>query len=132
MSLSAAHEVFIEQFMELRNVRDAAVAAGFDASYGYRLFKKLRTQIEERLQDEMVMMQAEAVHVVKETMTKGDYDPKTQSVKLRAAETAMDRGTMTKKQNLEVGVKDMPAVMILPAKDPDVPSRTVNEEDLED
>lgn len=122
MALSAQQELFIEKFLELRNVRKAAEAAGYDASYGYTLFKKLRDSIDERLQDEMVMMQAEAIHVMRNTMEKDDYIPATQAVKMRAAEQVMDRGSLTKKQQLEVKHKELPAIMILPPKDDPVPS----------
>ena len=122
MDISAQHELFIEQFIELHNVRDAAVAAGFDASYGYKLFKKLRTQIDERLQDEMMMMQAQAIAVTKQSMDGKAIVPAVQAIKQRAAETTMDRGSLPKRQNLDVGVKEMPAVMVLPEKNPVVPS----------
>lgn len=122
MQTTAQHELFIEQFLILKDVRQASVAAGFDPSYGYPLFKKLRTQIESRLQDEMIMMQAEALSVVKDSMTNDSMIPAVQAIKMRAAEQTLDRGSMTKKQNLEVSVKELAAVMILPPKDPVVPS----------
>jgi aconitase A len=128
MQLSAQHELFIEQFLELRNVREASIAAGYDPSYGYTLFKKLRTQIETRLQDEMIMMQAQALAVVKDSMTNDDMVPAVQAVKMRAAEQTMDRGSMTKKQNLEVSMKELPAVMILPPKNPLVSSKNIDED----
>lgn len=135
MEVTAKHELFIEYFVETRNAKDAAEMAGFDRTYGYKLFKKLRTPIEERLADEMIMMQAEAIHVTKESMS-GISDgaaiiPTVQAIKQRAAETTMDRGTITKKQNLEVGVVALPAVMMLPAKDPEVPNIEVSDTDEE-
>ena len=134
MNITAQHELFIEYFVEKRNVKDAAEAAGFDRTYGYGLFKKLRTQIEERLADEMIMMQAEAIHVTKESMAGKNAEgqgiiPAVQAIKQRAAETTMDRGSITKKQNLEVGVVELPAVMMLPEKDPDVPNIEAAEDD---
>lgn len=134
MNITAQHELFIEYFVELRNVKDAAESAGFDRTYGYGLFKKLRTQIEERLADEMIMMQAEAIAVTKESMAGKNAEgqgiiPAVQAIKQRAAETTMDRGSITKKQNLEVGVVELPAVMMLPEKDPDVPNIEAAEDD---
>lgn len=127
MDVTEKHELFIELFLDTRNVRDAAEQAGFDRTYGYTLFKKLRTEIEERLADEMIMMQAEAIYVTKESMAGKDIIPAVQAIKQRAAETTMDRGTITKKQNLEVGVKELAAVMVLPAKEPVVPNRDPDE-----
>lgn len=130
MSTELKHEVFIESFVETRNVREAAEMAGFSASHGYTLFKKLRDEINERLQDELIMAQAEAVHVMKESMTKDDFVPAVQATKLRAAEQVMDRGSLTKKQHLEVSATELPAVMILPAKAP-VPKAAPVEDDEE-
>lgn len=132
MSTKAQHELFIEHFIETRNVRTAASLAGYTPEHGYVLFKKNRDAITDRLADEMLMMQAEAVHVVRETMTSDDYIPAVQAVRMRAAETTMDRGSMTKKQNLEVGVSELAAVMILPAKDPVVPSKVPHDAELDD
>lgn len=118
MSKEAMYEVFIESFIETRNVRTAAELAGYTASHGYKLFKKLRDEINERLQDELLMAQAEAVHTMKETMTMGNMTAAEQAVRMRAAEQVMDRGSLTKKQHLEVTATELPAVMILPAKNP--------------
>ena len=126
--LSAQHEMFIEHFLQERNVRTAARLAGFEETYGYALFKKLRDAINERLADELIMMQAQAIHVVKESMTNDKIIPAVQAIKMRAAETTMDRGSLTKKQNLEVGVQELAAIMILPAKDPAVPSQPAKSE----
>jgi len=123
MDVNEKHLLFIELFLETQNVKDAAEQAGFDRTYGYKLFKKLRTEIEERLADEMVMMQAQALAVTKESMKGEGIIPAVQAIKQRAAETTMDRGSITKKQNLEVGVQELAAVMVLPAKEPVVPNR---------
>ncbi len=130
--MEAQHLLFVEHFIETRNVREAAIASGYAPSHGYTLFKKNRDLITERLADELIMMQAEAIHVVKETMTKSDYIPAVQAQKMRAAETTMDRGSLTKKQNLEVGIQELAAVMILPAKDPVPPSQVPHDTELDD
>lgn len=121
MSKEMKYEVFVEAFVETRSVREAAEIAGFAPSHGYKLFKKLRDDINERLQDELLMAQAEAVHTMKETMTKEGFVPAEQAQRLRAAEQVMDRGSLTKKQHLEVTHNELPAVMILPEKAPEPP-----------
>ena len=121
MELSAQHEIFVEHFLEHGVVGMAAVAAGYQASYGYTLFKKLRDEIHNRLQDRATMMQVKALAVVSDTMGEGATKAK-QDLRLRAAQDIMDRGGLARKQGVELTAKELPAVMILPPKDP-VPSR---------
>ena len=117
MEIKAEHELFIEHFLECGNVYEAAEKAGFDRSAGRRLFKKLKERIQSELEDDMVMSQVQAMKVVKDSMGSKAIDPK-QEIRLRAAESVLDRGGLTKKNTLELGGSVLPAVMVLPAKDP--------------
>lgn len=121
MDLTAQHEIFVEHFLEHGSVTEAATAAGYQASYGYTLFKKLRDEIHNRLQDRATMMQVKALAVVADTMGEGATKAK-QDLRLRAAQDIMDRGGLARKQGVELTAKELPAVMILPPKDP-VPSK---------
>lgn len=117
MEIKAEHELFIEHFLECGNVYEAAEKAGFDRSAGRRLFKKLKERIQSELEDDMVMSQVQAMKVVKDSMGSKAIEPK-QEIRLRAAESVLDRGGLTKKNTLELGGSVLPAVMVLPAKDP--------------
>lgn len=122
MEVNAQHELFIEHFLENGGKpAEAALAAGFEASYGYTLFRKLRERIQQRLEDEVFMKQVKALKVVDDSMGDGAVAVK-QDVRLRAAESILDRGGLSKKQALDVTGSDLPAVMILPMKEPAPPS----------
>lgn len=125
MDLTVQHEIFVEHFLEHGSVTEAAVAAGHTPSYGYHLFKKLRDEIHNRLQDRATMMQVKALAVVADTMGDGATKAK-QDLRLKAAQDIMDRGGLTRKQNIELAAKELPAIMILPPKDP-VPTRESEE-----
>lgn len=117
MEIKAEHELFIEHFLDSGNAYDAAEKAGFERSSGKRLFKKFKERIQAELEDEVVMSQVKAIKVVKDTMGVHATDPK-QEIRLRAAESVLDRGGLTKKNTLELGGSVLPAVMILPSKEP--------------
>lgn len=117
MEISAQHEIFMDAYIETGNVREASEKAGFDPNYGKTLFHKLRDRILPRLEDEMAMMQVQAIKVYRDSMGDGAMNPK-QEIRLRAASETMDRGGLTKKQTLDIQGSELPAVMILPAKAP--------------
>lgn len=127
MEITAQHELFMEHFLEHGNVGDAAEAAGFDRSHGRRLFHKLKDRIIPMMEEDVVMMQVKALSVLKDSMGDGAEKVK-QEIRLRAADSVLDRGGITKKQSLDVSGSELPAVMILPAKDPEPASaETVSE-----
>lgn len=125
MEIKAEHELFIEHFLECGDVKEAAEKAGFDRKSGKQLFKKLKERIQNALEDEMVMSQVQAMKVVKDTMGVKAVEPK-QEIRLRAAQDVLDRGGLTKKTSIDLGGSALPAVMVLPAKDP-APANGVNE-----
>lgn len=117
MEISAQHELFMESYLESASVYDAAEAAGFDRKYGPTLFHKLRDRIVPMMEDRLTMMQMKAINVMEDSMGDGALKPK-QDLRIRAAQDTMDRGGLTKKQTLDVQGSELPAVMILPAKEP--------------
>lgn len=122
MEISAQHELFIETYLDTASVYDAAEAAGFNRNYGPKLFHKLKDRITPLMEDRMAMMQMKAINVMEQSMGEGALNPK-QEIRIRAAQDVMDRGGLTKKQSIDVSGSDLPAVMILPAKNPTAPSR---------
>ena len=130
MEVSAQHELFIEHFLIHGSQADAAEAAGYAKGSGYALFKKLRDEIQNRLQDKATMMQVKALAVVQDTMGEGATKAK-QDLRLKAAMDVMDRGGLTRKQGIELTARELPAVMVLPAKDPVPPSRDTVKADKE-
>lgn len=121
MDISAQHEIFMERFVEHGDHRKAAEEAGFDRSHGRRLFTKLRERIQNMLEDEMAMAQVKALGVLKDSMGAKASDPK-QEIRLRASESVLDRSGLGKKQTMDITGSALPAVMILPTKDPVPPS----------
>lgn len=126
MEISAQHELFIETYLDSADVYAAAEAAGFNRTYGPRLFHKLKDRIIPLMEDRMAMMQMKAINVMVDSMGDGALNPK-QEIRMRAAQDVMDRGGLTKKQSLDVTGSELPAVMILPMKNPEAPSREPNE-----
>ncbi|AHK11946.1 hypothetical protein CHOED_086 [Vibrio phage CHOED] len=127
MEISVQHELFIEAYLETASVNDAAKAAGFDRSYGPKLFHKLKDRIVPMMEDRMAMMQMKAINVMEDSMGDGALKPK-QDIRIRAAQDIMDRGGLTKKQSIDVSGSVLPAVMILPAKNPTAPTREPTED----
>lgn len=121
MEIKAEHEIFMDAFIDTGDLRQAAVQAGFEASHGRALFRKLRERIQNRLEDEMAIRQVKALHTIDDSMGAKAVDAK-QDIRLRAAESVLDRAGMSRKQSLDVTASELPAVMILPAKEPTPPS----------
>lgn len=121
MEINAQHEIFMDRFVEHGDHRKAAEQAGFEASHGRRLFVKYRERIQTMLEEEVVMAQVGAIQVLKDSLGSKATDPK-QELRIRASESILDRGGLGKKQTVEVGGSALPAVMILPTKDPVPPS----------
>lgn len=117
MEISAQHELFMEAYLDSGDVYQAAEDAGFARNYGPKLFHKLKDRIMPQLEDKMAMMQVKAINVMESSMGEGALNPK-QEIRMRAAQDVMDRGGLTKKQSIDVSGSDLPAVMILPAKNP--------------
>jgi hypothetical protein len=124
MEITAQHELFMEHYLDCGDVGEAAELAGFDRSYGRKLFHKLKDRIVPMMEEEVVMMQVKAVAVLKDSMGAGAEKHK-QEIRLRAADSVLDRGGITKKQSLDVSGSELPAVMILPAKNPEPASAEV-------
>lgn len=117
MDIKAEHELFIENFVECGDVRKAAVDSGYEASYGRTLFRKLRERIQQVLDDELAIRQVKALKTLDDSMGDKAIEAK-QDIRLRAAESVLDRAGMSRKQSLEVAGSNLPAIMILPGKDP--------------
>lgn len=117
MEISAQHELFIEAYLDTADVKEAAERAGFDRTYGATLFHKLRDRIMPQMEDRVAMLQMKAINVMEDSMGEGAVKVK-QDIRIRAAQDIMDRGGITKKQTLDVQGSELPAVMILPAKEP--------------
>lgn len=130
MEVSAQHELFIEHFLVHGSPAEAAEAAGYAKGSGYALFKKLREEIQNRMQDRLIMMQVKALVVANDTMGDGALKAK-QDLRHKAAMDVMDRGGLTRKQGIELTTRELPCVMILPAKEPVPPSRDTTKADGE-
>jgi hypothetical protein len=122
MEINAQHEIFMEQFVSHGDHRKAAEEAGFDRSRGRALFTKYRERIQKMLEDELAMSQVNAIRVLKDSMGDGATNAK-QDIRVRSAESVLDRAGLGKKQTMEIGGSALPAVMILPVKDPAPPSK---------
>lgn len=117
-AIPAEHELFIQYFLEGDgNVRDAAKKAGFTPDYGYVLFGKYRERIQQSMQDRVTMLQIKALKVLEDSMGEGAEAIK-QDVRLKAADSVLDRGGLSKKSGVEVTAHELPAVMLMPAKKP--------------
>lgn len=117
MEISAQHELFMEAYLDTASVYEAAERAGFARTSGPKLFHKLRDRIMPQLEDRMAMLQVKAINVMEDSMGEGAVKVK-QDIRIRAAQDVMDRGGLTKKQTLDIQGSELPAVMVLPAKDP--------------
>jgi hypothetical protein len=63
------------------------------------------------------MMQLKALKVLEDSMGDKAAEIK-QDVRLKAADSVLDRGGLVKKSGVELSAQALPAVMVLPAKNP--------------
>lgn len=117
-SIPAEHELFIQYFLESDgDVRGSAKKAGFDPTYGYALFNKYKERIIDEMSTRLVMLQMKAINVLDKSMGE-DAEKFKQDVRLKAADSVLDRGGLVKKSGVEVSATALPAIMVLPAKKP--------------
>lgn len=117
-SIPAEHELFIQYFLESDgDVRGSAKKAGFDPTYGYALFNRYKARIQDEMSTRMALMQLKAIKVLEESMGEGAEKFK-QDVRLKAADSVLDRGGLVKKSGIELTANALPAIMVLPAKQP--------------
>lgn len=119
MSLNSQQELFLDYLFNdpecLRDTKKACVKAGYEMSYHASLVRSLKDEILKRSSDEMAMAIPKAVNRVITSMDDDGSTPKG-DLRLKAAESLLDRSGLAKKQEMDVKVDSSSPVFFIPSK----------------
>lgn len=129
-ALSETQELFLEYLEVSPTIKAASEAAGISIDTGYTWSKQLKDVILERARQKLAIGTLKATSVVLNMM---DADASTEKgeLKLKAAESILDRTGLTKHTSVEVKVENENGIFILPAK-AEVPAPEPSETPQED
>ena len=115
MDLSESQELFLEYLEVSPTIKEASRLTGVSESTGYEWSSKLKEVIQSRAKDKLAVATLRAVNTAVELL---DADSSTEKgeLRLKAAESVMDRTGLTKHTNVEVQHKVENGIFILPAK----------------
>jgi hypothetical protein len=114
-SLSEAEELFLLYLETNSTIKGAAADAGLSSDTGYAYARKLKDVILTRARDNLAVGTLKATRVMLDSM---DADASTEKgeLRLKAAESIMDRSGITKHTSVEVQLENENGIFILPAK----------------
>lgn len=119
--MNAQQELFLDYLFNDpecgRCTKKACVKAGYESSYHATLVRSLKDEILKRSSDEMVTAIPKAVERVVRGMDEDGSTPKGE-LRLKAAESLLDRAGLAKKQEMDVKVDSSSPIFFLPAKAP--------------
>ena len=125
--LSESEELFLSYLETSPTIKSAAEAAGISSDTGYAYAKKLKEVIINRARDALTIGTLKATRVMLDSM---DADASTEKgeLRLKAAESIMDRTGLTKHTSVEVSIENENGIFILPAKVVVPPQEALEEE----
>ena len=113
--LSESEELFLQYLETSPTIKGAAYSAGLSSDTGYAYAKRLKDVILDRAREALTIGTLKATRVMLDSM---DADASTEKgeLRLKAAESIMDRTGLTKHTSVEVSLENENGIFILPAK----------------
>jgi len=101
------------------NISKATVDSGYSKYSRKWLSKTLRQEIINRCETELATYGPKAVHRLKETMDDDGNNVKTSELRMKAAESVLNRVGLGKKETIEHNVRAIHGIVVLPPKKKD-------------
>lgn len=114
--LTLTEELFLEYLEATPSIKEASEAAGITPKAGYNMIRRLKEVIQERARDQLTLSTLRAVGVLSESLNATAATEKGE-LKIKAAESILDRSGITKHTNVDVQIESTNGLFIIPAKE---------------
>lgn len=114
--------LFLEYLEKGNSIRKVAAQLDISEAYAYELSAKLKEVIQQRARDRLTLAGMKAANTVVDLL-EADGDTVKGELKLKAAESILDRTGVTKHTNVDVQISPENGIFILPGKS-EVPQET--------
>lgn len=116
--LTEAQEYFLEILEKNKgNVKATAADCGYSLKHAYNLAGSLKEEIQDRTRDKLTLATLRAADVLLDGM-EADENTVKGELKLKSAESILDRAGVTKHTHMEVQLGESNGLFIIPAKAP--------------
>ena len=113
--LTETEEYFLEVLETTGNLKDTAKQAGVSMSAARHMYAKVKSVIQERTKDRLTLASMRAASTVEELLN-ADGSTEKGELRLKTAESILDRSGATKHTNVDVQVETQNGLFILPSK----------------
>ncbi len=113
--LSESEELFLSYLEESASIKSAALKAGLSVDTGYAYSRKLKEVIIDRAREKLAIGTLKASQTIINSLS-ADASTEKGELKLKAAESILDRTGLTKHTSVEVSIENENGIFILPAK----------------
>lgn len=110
-----SEELFIEYLEETPSIAEASRRAGLTLDKGYHWSSKLKDVIQKRARDKLAVATLRAVDTVVK-LVDADVETTKGELRLKAAESVLDRTGVTKHTNVDVQIEADNGIFLLPTK----------------
>ena len=115
--LTEKQELFLNKLFENGgNISKATVDSGYSKYSRKWLSKTLRQEIINRCETELATHGPKAVHRLKQTMDDDGSNIKTSELRMKAAESILNRVGLGKKETIDHNVRAIHGIVVLPPK----------------
>ena len=113
--MNESQEMFIEYITSGLSIKEVAAKMEISMGYAYELSSTVKEVIQERTRDRLTLAGMQAVNVVVSSLS-ADGSTEKGELRLKAAESTLDRIGVTKHTNVDVQIEAENGIFILPGK----------------